>query len=402
MIRDSLIRKKEIHLKMAKRKLSEKTEAAMEELRKLVGELASQRKLKQAIVAVESGDRSFRWAGAEGESDSEGGRISEDTPFFIASIDKLYNAVVAMTLNEAGRLNLDEAIAAYLPAAVVRGLHRIGGTDHSERITVRHLLTHTSGLPDWIEDRPRGGASLVETVLKEGDRAVAFEEFIEIVRGRLQPHFPPQDLSARRPKIRYSDSNYMLVAAIIEAVTGTSLERVHEERLYQPLGMRHTYFPGLSRPLEPAPAPMVLRIKGEPLSIPLLIKSFKGIYSTAADNITLLRGLVRGEVFQNPETYTLMGSRWLRFGFPTDRAALRSPVWPIEYGIGIMRFRPPRVFTPSAAVPAVVGHSGSTGCWLFHCPELDLLLCGSVDEVTAGPVPYRFVPRILRLLGRAK
>ena len=90
---------------------------------------------------------------------------------------------------------------------------------------------------------------------------------------------------------------------------------------------------------------------------------------------------------------------WNRFGLPTDRASLRSPGWPIEYGLGMMRFRLPRMLTPWRPVPSVVGHTGSTGCWLFYCEELDVFLCGSVDEVTAGAVPYRVVPEILRLLG---
>jgi iron(III) transport system substrate-binding protein len=68
---------------------------------------------------------------------------------------------------------------------------------------------------------------------------------------------------------------------------------------------------------------MVLRAEGQPQSIPLLMRSFKGIYSTAADTLTFLHRLVRGKVFQNPETFASMQNRWHRFGFPLDRAALR-------------------------------------------------------------------------------
>lgn len=86
------------------------------------------------------------------------------------------------------------------------------------------------------------------------------------------------------------------------------------------------------------------------------------------------------------------------FGVPLDRAALRAPGWPIEYGLAIKRFRLPRVFNAFQRMPAVVGHTGSTRTWLFHCPERDLYLAGAVNEVTAGAVPYRVVPRALRLL----
>jgi CubicO group peptidase (beta-lactamase class C family) len=143
---------------------------------------------------------------------------------------------------------------------------------------------------------------------------------------------------------------------------------------------------------------MVLRVKGQPLRIPLLISSIKGIYSTAADMMTFLRQLVQHKVFQNPMTLATMQSHWLRFGFPLDRAALRSPGWPIEYAMGTMRFRLPRIFTPTKPMPSILGHTGSTGCWLFHCPELNMFISGSVDEVTASAVPFRIVPEILNVI----
>ena len=128
------------------------------------------------------------------------------------------------------------------------------------------------------------------------------------------------------------------------------------------------------------------------------MRSVRGLYSTAADTLSFLRQFVRNEVFQNPETLASMQKNWHRLGFPLDRAALRSPGWPVEYGLGLMRFRLPRVFTPLHSMPPVLGHTGSTGCWLFYCPRWDMLLSGSVDEVTAGAVPYRIIPKILEIL----
>jgi len=52
-------------------------------------------------------------------------------------------------------------------------------------------------------------------------------------------------------------------------------------------------------------------------------------------------------------------------------------------------------------MPAVLGHTGSTGCWLFYCPELDVFLAGSVNEVTAGAIPFRTLPRILGILRKS-
>jgi CubicO group peptidase (beta-lactamase class C family) len=148
-----------------------------------------------------------------------------------------------------------------------------------------------------------------------------------------------------------------------------------------------------------------------PLEIPLMLQSSWGIYSTAEDTLTFLRALTTGAVFDDPSTLALMQQCWKRFGLPLDRAALRSPSWPIEYGLGIMRFHDPilrllghlpRVIRPMYPAPAVIGHTGSTGSWLFYCPDLDLLLSGTVDQAAAGIVPYRFVPRILQAVDHCR
>ena len=369
----------------------------MDRLQNILNNLVSSKKIRKAIMAVESGDGSFRWSGAAGQTGQGDAQINSETPFFIASIDKLYNAAIVMLLSEQDKLNLDNSISAHLPADLTRGLHSLNGTDYADKLTIRHLLSHTSGLADWLEDYPETGQSLIEQVLEQGDRGLTFEEIAEVVRG-LKPHFPPQDLSGRKVKVRYSDTNFILIIALIETVCGQPLHQVHEDLLYKPLGLHHTYFPGFSQPLQATPAPVPLRTDGQVVQIPELLKSFRGIYSTAGDTIAFLRSLVRNQVFQKEATFAHMQASWNRFGFPIDRAALRSPGWPIEYGLGLMRFQLPRVFTALKRLPAVVGHTGSTGCWLFWCSEMDMFFAGSVDEVSAGAVPYRLVPKILENL----
>jgi D-alanyl-D-alanine carboxypeptidase len=354
-------------------------------------------RIRQAVMAVESCDHSFRWAGATGTY-PDSTPLPDDAPFFIASIDKLLNATVALKLWEEGRLDLDAPYGAYLPHRVARGLHKLKGIDYSDQVTVRHLLGHTSGLADWLEDRPKGGRSFFDRVVTDGDVAVTVEDIASVVRDELRPHFPPQDLSVTRPRVRYSDTNYVLLCAVIEAVTSEELPHVHDRVLIRPLGLRHTYFAGRTAAMATTPSPPTLRAYGEPLHVPLLIRSVWGIYSTTQDLVVFMRHLVKGDVFSRPTTLALMQGRWNRFGWPLDRAALRAPGWPIEYGLGLMRFRLPRLLSPLHPMPAVVGHTGSTGCWLFHCPARALILVGSVDEVTAGALPYRVIPRLLSAL----
>jgi D-alanyl-D-alanine carboxypeptidase len=371
-------------------------------LQKFLESLGTKKPIRHAVMAVESGDGTWRWAGGVGPANPGGPAIEANTPYFLASIDKLYNATLIMQRAEEGLIDLDAPLTAYLPATLTAGLHRWEGRDYSDHITVRHLLSHTSGLPDWLEDRPPGGESLVETVLKQGDRAYPLPEIAAQVRDRLKPHFPPQDLSRSRPKIRYSDTNYLWLIALLEAVTNQPLHEVLHERILQPLQLRHTFAAGQSTSPTPSPVPATLFHQGSPLHLPLLFSSFRGIYSTTVDSITFMRAFIGGTLFRDPATLSAMQKPWRRFGLPLDPAALRAPGWPIEYGLGLMRFQLPRVFTPWQAVPAVIGHTGSTGCWLFYCPDLDVYLSGSVDEVTAGAAPFRILPKLLRLVAAAR
>jgi D-alanyl-D-alanine carboxypeptidase len=359
-------------------------------LEDLLRRLASRKGIPHAILAVESGDRSFRWSAAYGIADEEGTPVRPQTPFFLASIDKTFTACVVLRLCERGLLQLDKPIAACLPQSLIRGLHRWNGKDYTGAITVWNLLSHTSGLPDWHLDRPKQGRPLLDSLLLEGDRDLSLAEILEWVRDELVPHFPPQPPGLPRPRARYCDTNFILLNALIEQVAGRPLEEVYEKELFAGLGLARTWLAGRSQPRAESLEPAALWSGGKPLALPRLLRSIWGIYSTAQDGIRFLRALLRGECFRDAATPALM-QRWNRLGFPLDLAALRSPHWPIEYGLGLLRFRIPRLGPPLR----LVGHSGSTGCWLFYCPQLDLFLAGSVDQAEAGPLPYRFLSGVL-------
>jgi D-alanyl-D-alanine carboxypeptidase len=162
-----------------------------QELQRLLDGLGARDDVHGAIVAVESDSGSFRWIGAVGQADSDGTPLRADTSFHIASIDKLFTAAVVMRLHERGRLGLEDPISKHLPASLIGGLHRHGGVDHTQSITVRHLLGHTSGLADCFEDRPKGGRSLMERLFTEGDMAWSIDDLSRLVRDELTPHFPP-------------------------------------------------------------------------------------------------------------------------------------------------------------------------------------------------------------------
>ena len=356
--------------------------------------LAAGRYINHAVAAVESMDGSFRWSGAEGVARPDGTPMTPETPFWIASITKLYIAAAILKLHEQGRLSIEQPMAAYLPGSLINGLHRLKGVDYTGKITLRHLLAHSSGLPDYIVIHRKNEKSLFNKLLEEGDMSWSLEDLAGIVRDVNSPFFPPQPLEAKNKRVRYSDTNFQLLIAIIENMTGQPLHEAFEEMIYRPLDLQHTFHPGRAPagPLLPAAS---VWYKERPLNIPQAMASFKDPFSTVGDLLVFMRALLRGELFDNPATVKLMHAEWNRFGFSISPV---GPGWPIEYGLGMMRMLPPRSLTPFRPFPELIGHTGATGTWLFYCPPMDILLAGDVSQITAGPVPFQFVPKILRAL----
>lgn len=373
-------------------------ERAVTRLPAALDRLAARRDVHHVLMAVRSGDGALDWRGARGDARPGGPALTTDTPYFVASIDKLVTATALFVLAERGELDLDAGLGAYLAPDLTRGLHVLRGVDRSDALTLRHLLSHTSGLADYLEDRPRGGRSLIAETLALGDVGWTFEEAFERVRSRLRPHFPPQDPHDPRARAQYCDTNYLLLKAVLEAVTGRPVAEVYRELVFAPLGMTSTFVVSRDEPQEERVALAATLWAGAvPLDAPVTLRSTFGMFSTLDDQLALVRGVVAGRPFAGgPGVFERMATPFRRFGQGLDPAAMRRPGWPIEYAHGVMRFHLPRALAPIGRPPAVVGHTGSTGAWAFHCRELDLDLVGTVDQVTAGPVPFRSVGAWLR------
>ncbi|RQD74742.1 MAG: class A beta-lactamase-related serine hydrolase, partial [Candidatus Syntrophonatronum acetioxidans] len=112
--------------------------------------LLAARHIHHAVAAVESMDGSFKWLGAEGIARPDGTPMTPETPFWIASITKLFTAAAILKLHEQGRLSIEQPMAACLPGNIIKGLHSFKGVDYTEKINLGHLLSHSSGLPDYI------------------------------------------------------------------------------------------------------------------------------------------------------------------------------------------------------------------------------------------------------------
>ncbi len=353
-------------------------------LQHLVDRLVSRRRARNIVVGVLSVDQGVEVSAAAGCADAHRRvAMTVDTPYHLASITKMYTATVTMKLAEADRIRLDAPISAYLPEDLIDGLHVIDGIDNSERITVSQLLAQTSGLADYFQGKPKGGVSLADDLTQGSDRALAIEDIADIVR-HLSPEFLPGADHGR--KAHYSDTNYVLLGAIIEAVTGTSVASNFEDLIFGPLGLTNTF---VFDHAQAQPPPAAMYFKDRVLEIPLAMSSFApdgGVVSTIDESLRFLRAFFRGELLTD-EQLALMTGQW-------------NPIFfPLRYGYGLMHFELPRWMSPFKAPPELIGHSGSTGSFAFHNPERGAYLAGTLNQMDNPGRPYRLMTQMIGLLG---
>jgi len=151
-----------------------------------------------------------------GIADPSGRPATPQTPFIIGSTTKSMTALAIMQLVEAGKLELDAPVQRYLP------WFRVANPDVSARITIRHLLNHTSGLPTTIgEER----LDTSDRALEQRVRALSTAELSEPVGTAWQ----------------YCNANYDVLGLIVQTVVGQSYETYLQQHLFTPLGMRQTF-----------------------------------------------------------------------------------------------------------------------------------------------------------------
>lgn len=344
-------------------------------LNRLLDELVT-RRTRHVVAAIQSGDGTPLWSAAAGPAEA-------GSPFFVASITKRFIVTLVLQAHERGELDLSAPITRYLPAETVAGLHVLDGVDRAAAITVRHLASHTSGLPDFFERR-RSGPSLHQRLRAGVDHGWTFEDLLRVVREEQRPHFEPQDLTATRQRARYSDTGFQLLIRIVETVTGLAFADLLAERITGPLGLRDTVLPDTDDPPDHLP----LHAGQRRVALPALVRSSNDLVSTTGDLLTFHRALLAGALFADPGTVATLTER---------RNRLRNlPM--LRYGLGTMVFTVNRLMTAGRRPLTLVGHSGATGTWLFHCPELDLHLAGTVDQTSGEALPFRLMARMLHIL----
>ncbi|MEU7219059.1 serine hydrolase domain-containing protein [Nocardia iowensis] len=263
------------------------------------------------ILRVSDSGQSQVWV-TSGAGVTHNGPLGAASRFRIGSITKTFVATVVLQLVDEGRIALDRPIAEQLPGMVPDG----------ERITVRQLLNHTSGLYDYMKD-----PGMSTNRWRGSERFIGYQpqQLLEAAF-RHAPYFAPGT------RFRYSNTNYIVLGTLIEHVTGSSYGDEIARRILEPLRLSHTIIPG-NDPAIPAPAIRAHRTLdgGTTADVtemnPSLDWAAGEMLSTTADLDTFLEALLSGKLTSGQSLAEMMRTVPMGMGF--------------HYGLGIQRFDPP-------------------------------------------------------------
>ena len=214
----------------------------------------------------------------------------------------MFTAAVIYQLQEEGKLSTSDLVSKYLP-------DEIALWEGAEAITIDMLLSHTSGLPDYLNSKNPSSVGAGSQLLNSGTLETAFTPQELVANAANDPLlFAP----GAAGQWAYSNTGYIMLGQIIEQVSGQSYIDAVTDRIIKPLGLEHTV-------LVPGIAPAELGLTGQYLLVTVHPRNFSlefqsGVVcgdgvSTAEDMAIFLRALFSGALYQDPATLDAMLTR---------------------------------------------------------------------------------------------
>ena len=306
---------------------------------------------------------------------SASGNIKKDSQYYIASINKLFVSAVILQLYSQNKLDLLDKISKYLPKDKVQGLHIYKGKDYSEKLSILHLISQTSGLPCYLIDKQANGQKAMSELEAGIEKPWPFDKVIREVK-KMKTHFPPGE----NRKAKYIDTNHQILSLIIEKITGEPINKVLTN-LFQELNLTQTYVY-----IEKAKEDFVpIQYKSKTVHLPLFLASTKNdIISTAMDQMTFLKSFFNGYFYPKERLVEL--EKWNNIFFP------------FKYGIGLQKFHLPRILSPFHPIPKMIGHSGSTGSVAFYVPDKNIYITGTTNQQANPAAAFQTMIKIITKL----
>ncbi|MDG4832783.1 serine hydrolase [Solwaraspora sp. WMMD1047] len=273
-----------------------------------------------ALAAVTGRDGRNRHYTAGVADRRTGAPVPVDGRVRIASNTKMFVATVVLQLVGEGRVELDEPVEAYLPGLLT------GFGSAGDEITVRQLLQHTSGLPDYVLPLVDGNFAANYPAVRH-----TYREPRELVDAGLAA-----EPTTAAGSFGYSNTNYIVAGLLVQRVTGRPLGEEITRRIIDRVGLRHTYWPALGdqRIHGPHPRGFFESATGELIDVteqePSMAWAAGALVSTPGDVNRFLTALLAGR---------LLGPAQLRQMQTTVDAPGFDTVGGSRYGLGLATFK---------------------------------------------------------------
>lgn len=233
---------------------------------------------------------------ATGVSDLDGGaRARSGQTFEVASQTKLLTAVVVMQLAEEGLIDLDGRAANWLPNWATQGV------PNANTATVREILQMRSGIPSYLEaENAKGELVYLQELRNHPNRDLGPAQLLDIARDMEATNAPGAGY-------HYSNTGYLLLGLMIEQVTGRSWATELQDRIFDPVGMRHT----TARAFDPDPLRLSSYQSQDGDLVDVTHARFKpkgesGVVSTTADMIAFMKALLVDRTLLSDAMYDQM------------------------------------------------------------------------------------------------
>jgi len=283
------------------------------------------------------------WAGAEGYADIEKKILMNNCHLqYLQSVSKSYMAVEILQLNEQGKIDLDAPMTKYLPTKYSRYIK------NADAVTVRMLLNHTSGIPEYNE-----APGFVSKVMLHPLDNFSSEDCLKGISGK-EFQFAPGT------SYKYTNTNYMLLSLIGDAITGDHAAYI-VKNIFKPLGLTHSYYGKDLTYLKGLYLPESywdvfnngIAVNTTPFQQMTVVcsKGDDGIVCTTTDAVKYLKGLMEGKLLKPASMNEVMN-------FVKDEKGNK------RYSMGMIYF-------DLGGIPAY-GHGGGgvgAGCGLLYIPS---------------------------------
>jgi D-alanyl-D-alanine carboxypeptidase len=275
----------------------------------------------------------------------------------------MWTAVVVLQLAEEGKIDLDAPIGTWLPDLV----------QFSQSTTPHHLLSHTSGIYDYLED-----SRFFVQAYRNPEQTWTPEQLVGM-SNQVGAAFRPGTEGAWK----YSSTNFVVLGMLVEQVTGRTLAEEMRERIFDPLELRHTFFAPQEQPDSAVAQGYIGGSDRVDVSMSFVFGT-GNLISTAADLRQFAEALFNGRLLK-PESLALMTTTIDTGG------AYEMPE--LEYGLGVMRARLNVGPGPDGAArpeqrSAVLGHIGGIAGFrsaVWWLPESGITIALSLNQADLDP-----------------